>query len=122
MRGNTTVTAATDTGYVGSGTDGGHGGIANDVLCANSFNPDGTFSKEYINDFFREGVVQQVLFSKAVANSYYGMKPAYNYWNGCSTGGRQGYQLAQIGQRTRRHLGQRTGNKLAAVCDGADLG
>lgn len=93
--GNTTVTAATDTGYVGSGTDGGHGGIANDVLCANSFNADGTFSKEYINDFFRVGVVQEVLFSKAVAKSYYGMKPAYNYWNGCSTGGRQGYQVAQ---------------------------
>ena len=65
------------------------------VSCANSFNPDGTFSKEYINDFFRVGVVQEVLFSKAVAKSYYGMKPAYNYWNGCSTGGRQGYQVAQ---------------------------
>ena len=23
------------------------------------------------------------------------MKPAYNYWNGCSTGGHQGYALAQ---------------------------
>jgi len=36
-----------------------------------------------------------VLFSKSVAESYYGMKPLYNYWNGCSTGGRQGYLLAQ---------------------------
>jgi hypothetical protein len=23
------------------------------------------------------------------------MQPVYNYWNGCSTGGRQGYVLAQ---------------------------
>ena len=38
---------------------------------------------------------QQILFSKAVANTYYAMEPAYNYWNGCSTGGRQGYVLAQ---------------------------
>src|SRR5262249_12085646 len=30
-----------------------------------------------------------------VAKAYYGMKPSYNYWNGCSTGGRQGYLLAQ---------------------------
>jgi hypothetical protein len=36
-----------------------------------------------------------VLLSKALAKTYYGMKPAYDYWNGCSTGGRQGYLLAQ---------------------------
>jgi hypothetical protein len=36
-----------------------------------------------------------VLFSKAVAKTYYAQKPAYNYWNGCSTGGRQGYVVAQ---------------------------
>src|ERR1041384_6116097 len=29
------------------------------------------------------------------ATRYYGVRPAYNYWNGCSTGGRQGYLLAQ---------------------------
>ena len=36
-----------------------------------------------------------MLFSKSVAKTYYAIKPAYNYWNGCSTGGRQGYLLAQ---------------------------
>jgi hypothetical protein len=90
--GNTNLTSATNTGYVGSGTDGGHVG---DVFCANSFNADHTFNKQYIDDFFRVGIKQEVLFSKAVAKTYYAMKPVYNYWNGCSTGGRQGYQLAQ---------------------------
>ena len=86
---------AVNTGYVGSGTDGGHDGAPADTSCANGLNPDGTFNVTWIDDFFHEGIKQQVLFSKAVAASYYGMKPAYNYWNGCSTGGRQGYQLAQ---------------------------
>ena len=86
---------AVNTGYVGSGTDGGHDGAPADTSCANGLNPDGTFNVTWIDDFFHEGIKQQVLFSKAVATSYYGMKPAYNYWNGCSTGGRQGYQLAQ---------------------------
>jgi hypothetical protein len=58
-------------------------------------NEDGTYNLQFINDFIRNGMKQQVLFSKAVAKTYYAMKPAYNYWNGCSTGGRQGYVLAQ---------------------------
>src|SRR5262249_31509646 len=86
---------AVNTGYVGSGTDGGHDGAPADTSCANGLNPDGTFNVTWIHDFFHEGIKQQVLFSKAVATSYYGTKPVYNYWNGCSTGGRQGYQLAQ---------------------------
>src|SRR6185369_10523308 len=43
----------------------------------------------------RNGMKQQILWSKAVATTYYGAKHNYNYWNGCSTGGRQGYVLAQ---------------------------
>src|SRR5262249_61855872 len=38
---------------------------------------------------------QQMLWSKQIAATYYGNQPVYNYWNGCSTGGRQGYLLAQ---------------------------
>ena len=53
------------------------------------------YNLQFINDFIRNGIKQQVLFSKSVAKTYYAIKPAYNYWNGCSTGGRQGYLLAQ---------------------------
>ena len=85
------VTGPVNAGYVGSGNDTGHAG----GNCEPGVNEDGTYNLQFINDFIRNGMKQQVLFSKAVAKTYYAMKPAYNYWNGCSTGGRQGYVLAQ---------------------------
>lgn len=89
--GNLNVTAAVNTGYVGSGTDLGHAG----GNCEPGVNADGTYNLQFIQDFIRNGIKEQVRFSKRVADQYYGMKPAFNYWNGCSTGGRQGYLLAQ---------------------------
>ncbi|UZP43293.1 hypothetical protein NXS19_011109 [Fusarium pseudograminearum] len=32
---------------------------------------------------------------KAVTAAYFGKAPKYSYWNGCSTGGRQGHMMAQ---------------------------
>jgi hypothetical protein len=89
--GNLGVTGPVNAGYVGSGNDTGHAG----GNCEPGVNEDGTYNLQFINDFIRNGIKQQVLFSKAVAKTYYAMRPAYNYWNGCSTGGRQGYLLAQ---------------------------
>lgn len=89
--GSLAVNAPVNTGYVGSGNDLGHSG----GNCEPGVNADGTYNLQFINDFIRNGIKEQVLFSKAVAARYYGQKPAYNYWNGCSTGGRQGYLLAQ---------------------------
>jgi hypothetical protein len=89
--GSLAVNAPVNAGYVGSGTDTGHAG----GNCEPGVNADGTYNLQFINDFIRNGIKEQVLFSKAVAGRYYGVKPAYNYWNGCSTGGRQGYLLAQ---------------------------
>src|SRR5438477_6521097 len=91
--GNLTVTAPVNARYVGSGTDGGHSGAANN--CEPAVNLDGTYNVQYIQDWSRNGIKQEILFSKALAEAYYGGPPLYNYWNGCSTGGRQGYLLAQ---------------------------
>src|SRR5262249_43090840 len=49
----------------------------------------------FIDALFRVGIKQDILWSKPVAPACAGQPPAYNYWNGCSTGGRQGYLLAQ---------------------------
>ncbi len=89
--GSLAVNAPVNAGYVGSGNDTGHSGGD----CEPGVNLDGTYNLQFINDFIRNGMKQQILFSKAIAKSYYGTQPAYNYWNGCSTGGRQGYVLAQ---------------------------
>jgi hypothetical protein len=89
--GSLDMTAPVNTGYVGSGNDLGHP----DGDCEPGVNADGTYNLQFINDFIRTGIKEQVLFFKAVAARYYGTKLSYNYWNGCSTGGRQDYLLAQ---------------------------
>jgi feruloyl esterase len=89
--GNLNVTRAVDSAYVGSGTDLGHSGGD----CTPGVNRDGTYNLQFIEDFIRNAIKQQVLWSKFIAKVYYDMRPEFNYWNGCSTGGRQGLLLAQ---------------------------
>jgi len=85
------VRRAVNAGYTGSGTDLGHTGGD----CEPGVNTDGAYNMQFIQDFIRTAIEQQVLWAKRMANVYYETKPLYNYWNGCSTGGRQGYLLAQ---------------------------
>ena len=107
--GNTSVNSAgaVVNGFVGSGTDGGHGDQA--ATIGGRPNPDydpnntcdpgvlslGHLNYQYIQDWVYNGPQQEILWSKAVAGLYYGRPPLFNYWNGCSTGGHQGYALAQ---------------------------
>ena len=98
--GNLKVDAAVDANYVGSGTDGGGVNPTTDPVsalfqCSLWVNSNHTFNLQAIEDFFRIGTKQQIFFSKQIAGIYYQMSPVFNYWNGCSTGGRQGYLLAQ---------------------------
>jgi hypothetical protein len=88
---NRFVSRAVNDGYVASGTDLGHKGGD----CDPGVNADGTYNLQFIEDFIRNAIMQQILFSKSITATYYGIPAAYNYWNGCSTGGRQGYLLAQ---------------------------
>jgi hypothetical protein len=97
--GNTNVnaTGAVTNGFVGSGTDGGHGNPTDDPTntCDQGVLSLGHLNKQYIADWVYNGPQQEILWSKKVANLYYGRAPLFNYWNGCSTGGHQGYALAQ---------------------------
>jgi hypothetical protein len=48
-----------------------------------------------LHNFASRSLVDQILIGKSITEQYYGKKPHHSYWNGCSTGGRQGYAIAQ---------------------------
>ena len=97
--GNTNVNSAgaVTNGFVGSGTDGGHGNPTDDPnnTCEPGVLSLGHLNYQYIQDWVYNGPQQEILWSKKVADLYYRKVPLYNYWDGCSTGGHQGYALAQ---------------------------
>jgi hypothetical protein len=90
------VTQATNHGYVGTASDGGHG--APWIL----FNCDfGVIQGRHelntglIRDFSRDHVIWQTRLAKAVVKAYYGEKEKRTYWTGCSQGGREAVIAAQ---------------------------
>ena len=88
------VNGSTDFDYVGSSTDTGHtpSGAGGGAF---AFNPDNSLNWGLIRDFAFNGIHLQAVWSKNLTKMYYGTGPKYTYWNGCSTGGRQGHQQAQ---------------------------
>jgi feruloyl esterase len=50
---------------------------------------------EKLTDFAYRAVHEMTVVSKAIIQNFYGAAPRYSYWNGCSTGGRQGLKEAQ---------------------------
>ncbi len=85
--------AALQQGYATAGTDTGHAGSGGNGAFA--LNSDGTLNWQLIDDFSYLGIHEMTATAKAVIGAYYGQGPRYSYWNGCSTGGRQGYMEAQ---------------------------
>ncbi|MBR1175250.1 tannase/feruloyl esterase family alpha/beta hydrolase [Bradyrhizobium sp. KB893862 SZCCT0404] len=107
------VTAATNTGFAASSTDNGHSknwcNATNPVTGQANGQPDcgaqgagfalapnKTLNVTQIDDFMDRSLVQQTVWVQQLAQAYYGTKPTRTYWNGCSTGGRQGFQMAQF--------------------------
>src|SRR5437899_146124 len=92
LQGNlSSITAATNTAYVGSNTDTGHptGSPAFAVI-------QDTHELNYgtLDDFLVESIHQQYKWALALTKVYYGMAATRNYWDGCSTGGREGLSMA----------------------------
>ena len=81
-----TMGVALGQGYATSSTDTGHvGGSASFALG----------HPEKLIDFAYRSEHEMVLKSKALIEAFYGSPARYSYWNGCSTGGKQGLTEAQ---------------------------
>jgi feruloyl esterase len=78
-------------GAVSSTTDTGHTAPSG----AFAMNPDGSINTTLWQDFASRAIHEQALKTKALARAYYGVAAKYSYWEGGSTGGRQGLNLAE---------------------------
>ena len=78
-------------GFAAGATDTGHiGGSASFALDAS-----GKLDWQAIRNFAHVGIHEMTVTGKALTEEMYGVAPRYSYFNGCSTGGRQGLMEAQ---------------------------
>ena len=86
------ITTATSAGYVGSNTDTGHPTQDNPNFPVIQDTHELNYGR--LDDFLRESIHQQYKWALALTEVYYGRPATRNYWDGCSTGGREGLSLA----------------------------
>jgi feruloyl esterase len=85
------VTGPAAQGYAAGATDTGHeGGSGSFALGA-----DGKPNWQLIRDNGHVGIHEMTVTGKALTEAMYGVAPRKSYFNGCSTGGRQGQMEAQ---------------------------
>lgn len=82
------MASALKEGYATASTDTGHKGTGADASFALGH-------PEKLVDFGSRAVHEMVATSKTIIGAFYGRGPKFSYWNGCSTGGRQGLMEAQ---------------------------
>lgn len=87
---------AVNKGYAVGTSDHGHS-TENVGGSSGSFamREDGTINTVLWHDFAERSLHELALKSKALVKAFYGRPQKYAYWDGYSTGGRQGYKLAQ---------------------------
>lgn len=82
-------------GYSAVATDGGHSALLSTDPSTWALKSAGNINWALLQDFAAISLDDAASMGKAVSESFYGTSPKYSYWNGCSTGGRQGLMMAQ---------------------------
>ncbi len=80
------MTKAVREGYATASTDTGHSGGSGSFALGHP---------EKVADFAYRAVHETAVEAKALIAAFYGRAPRLSYWEGCSTGGRQGLMSAQ---------------------------
>jgi feruloyl esterase len=78
-------------GYAAGATDTGHEGGSGSFAMDST----GHLNWQAIRDNAHVGIHEMTVTGKALTQAMYGVAPKYSYFNGCSTGGRQGLMEAQ---------------------------
>lgn len=82
-------------GYAAARTDGGHElGNHNDPSSW-ALREDGSIDETALTNFAHRSIHDMAAVGKAVTTGFYLEAPKWNYFRGCSTGGRQGYRSVQ---------------------------
>lgn len=76
-------------GFAVMSTDTGHNSTSIDISWALN-------EPEKKIDFGYRAMHGSIVMAKQVIEAYYGCKPEYNYYSGCSTGGRQGLKDIEL--------------------------
>ncbi|KAF4964322.1 hypothetical protein FSARC_7767 [Fusarium sarcochroum] len=80
-------------GYATATTDAGHS--ETDSTESWALNSSGKVDLNALQDFAATALGDLATIGKAVTKIFYSEAAKYSYWNGCSTGGREGFMLAQ---------------------------
>ena len=91
--------AAAGKGFVVATSDHGHMAGAGLIPALNgsfAVNPNGSINTKLWQDFAERSLHEEAVKTKALVKLYYGKPQTYAYWDGFSTGGRQGLKLAQV--------------------------
>jgi feruloyl esterase len=78
---------AVKAGYATASTDTGHSTSGGSFVAGHP---------EKLIDFSWRSEHEMTIKAKAIVQAFYGDAPSRSYWNGCSTGGRQGLKEAQM--------------------------
>ncbi|AQZ69584.1 unnamed protein product [[Actinomadura] parvosata subsp. kistnae] len=86
------LAGAVKAGYATATTDAG---VSTYIDTAWALDDAGKVDTALLKNFADRSVHEMTLVAKQVISAVYGKPASYSYWNGCSTGGRQGYMEAQ---------------------------
>jgi hypothetical protein len=85
------VNAPVAQGYAAGSTDTGHEGFSGSF----ALDANGRLNWMLIRDYAYLGIHEMTVTGKALVEAFYGRPAQHSYFNGCSTGGRQGLSEAQ---------------------------
>ncbi|MBE7182496.1 MAG: tannase/feruloyl esterase family alpha/beta hydrolase [Terriglobus roseus] len=84
-------------GYAAIITDGGHSMTEGEDISPRAWGlkSPGNVDWSLLQDFASIALDDAATLGKGIVKAFYGRPQDYSYWSGCSTGGRQGYMMAQ---------------------------